>query len=150
ERAAAMSGRVRAKREVMSLRRVSQRIQDQARLHTREPLNRIEFQDAIHVLAEVKNHSDVATLTGEAGACASRQYRRTKSPTDFHRGHHVVSISWNNEPDRNLPIVRAVGGIERAAAPIEPDLTPYLARQRAREVGRLGKRIDRLGVRTER
>ena len=35
---------------------------------------------------------------------------------------HVVGVARNDEADRHLAVVRAVGRVERAAAAIEPDL----------------------------
>src|SRR5262245_19507502 len=62
---------------------------------------------------------------------------------------HIVGISRDDEPDRNLAVVRPIGCVQRAAARVKADLAANLALQRPFEVDSLGECIDRLGVRTE-
>ena len=121
ERAAAVRRRIRPEREVMALRRDPQRVEDDARLNAREPLpgsiSRIRFM----YFVKSKHDRDVAALAGEARAGAARQHRRAELPAGGHRRDHVVGVARNDEADRNLAVVRAVGGVQRAAAAVEAD-----------------------------
>ncbi len=104
---------------------VAQRIEDDARLDAREPPGGIDLEDPVHVLREVEHDRDVAALAGEAGAGAARQHRRAEAAARGHRRDHIVCIAGNDEPDGNLPVVRAVGGVERAAPAIEAHLAAH-------------------------
>ncbi len=58
----------------------------------------------------------------------------------------IVGIARDDEADRNLPVVRAVGGVERAAAAVEAHLAAHRPLQLAFEAGGLCERIDRFRV----
>ena len=150
ERAAAVRRRIGSERQLMRFGGVAQRIEHHAGLHAREPADRIDLEDPVHVLREVEHHRDVAALAGEAGAGAPRQDRRVELPARRHRRDHIVGIARNDETDGNLTVVRAVGGVQRAAAAIEAHLAADHPLQLPFEVGGLGKRIDRFRVRAER
>ena len=130
----------------MDFRRVSQRVQDDARLDACDALDRIDLEDPVHVLGEVEDDGDVAALAGEAGPRAPGQHRRSMSATDRHGGDHIVRVSWDDEPDRNLTIVGPVGRVECAASRIEPHLASNLALQRTFEIGGRREVIDRFAV----
>ena len=53
------------------------------------------------------------------------------------------AIARNDEADRNLTVVRAVGGIKRAAAAVEAHLAADLPFQLTLEFGGLVERVDR-------
>ncbi len=57
------------------------------------------------------------------------------SPADSDRLDHVVDVPRDHDADRHLAVVRAVGGVEGAAAGVESDLAadhlPQLGRDRA-------------------
>ncbi len=42
--------------------------------------------------------------------------------TSGDRGDHVVFVHRNQDTNRDLTIIRPVGRLERATAPVEPDL----------------------------
>src|SRR6185312_6036200 len=87
--AAAVSGRIRSEREVVRFGRVAQRIENYTRLNPCETLNRIDFQDPVHVLGKVEDDGDVAALPGQAGAGASRQDWCAVLPANGHRRDYV-------------------------------------------------------------
>jgi len=115
-----------------------------------DPSIGIELQDAVHVFGEVEDDGDVAALAGQAGAGSARQHRCAITPADSDRRDDVIGISRNDEPDRNLPIVRTVSRVQRSTPPIEADFTANFPLQCAFELDGLRKGVDRLGVRTER
>jgi hypothetical protein len=133
----------------MHFRPVAQRIQDRARLDPRNMRYRIDFQNPVHVLREIQNNRHVAALTREAGAGSPRQYRRSISAALRYGCDHIIVISRNDEPDRNLSIVRSIGRVQRATASVEADLAANLALQCPFEVESLREPIDRFGVRAE-
>ena len=137
-------------RQLVRFGGVAQRIEHDAGLHARESADRIDLEDPVHVLREVEHDRHVAALSGEAGARAARQDGRVVLPARGHRRDHIVGIAGNDEADRNLAVVRAVGRVERAAAAIEPHLAADHPLQLALELGGLSKRIDRFCVRAER
>jgi hypothetical protein len=61
----------------------------------------------------------IAALSGQAGSGSSRQDRSAIVPARGHRRDRVFSITRDNQADRNLTIIRAVRGIQGAAAAIE-------------------------------
>ena len=58
-------------------------------------------------------------------------------PARRHGRDHVVGVARHDEADRHLAVVRAVGGVERAAAAVEADFAANLALQLPFEVGGL-------------
>ncbi len=150
ERAAAVRGWIGAERQLMLLRAVAQRIQNDAGLDARESSCRVDLQNLVHVLREIQNHGDVAGLPGEARAGAARQDRRAEFPARGHRRDHIVVIARNHEADRNLPVIRAVRGIQRAAAAVEAHFALHHAFQFVLEFAGLRERIHGLRMRTER
>ena len=150
ERAAAVRGGIGAERQLMFLRAVAQRIQNDAGLDAREFSGRVDLQNLVHVLREVQNHGDVAGLPGEARAGAARQDRRAEFPARGHRRDHIVVIARNHEANRNLAVIRAVGGIQRAASAVEAHLALHHAFQFVLEFAGLRERIHGLPMRTER
>ena len=71
-------------------------------------------------------------------------------PARGHRGDHIVVIARNDQADGNLPVIRAVGCIQRAAAAIEAHFAFHDALQFVLKFGCLGKRVNGLAMRTER
>ena len=148
--AAAMRGRIWSKHQVVLLDLLLQRIQDDARLYARKLLPGIHFQDLIHVLGKVEHHSDIAALARQAGARAAREYGCAERPAHGDGGDHIIGIKRYHQSDGELPIVRPIGGVKRAAAAIKADLAAYFLLQFSFQLRRLRKRINRLGVRAGR
>jgi hypothetical protein len=103
--AAAVGGRIGSEREVVHFGRVAQRIENQTRLNPGETLNRIDFQNPVHVLGEVENDGDVAALPRQARAGASRQNRRAVLPAHGHRRDNVVGVLGDNKTDWDLSVI---------------------------------------------
>ncbi len=121
QRVVRMRRRVRRERQVVALRGVAQVVEHDARLDARRPRDGIERDDAVQVFREVDDDRDVAALPGEARAAAAREHRRTSLAAGGQRLRHVVDRARNDDTDRHLAIVGAVGRVERAAAVVEAD-----------------------------
>src|SRR5205807_5235452 len=92
------------------------------RLDPREPALGVDLDDLVQVLGEVDDDGDVAALAGKTGAAAVRKNRRAVLAADAHRLDDVVGRARDDDADRQLPVVRAAGRIERAVARPETDL----------------------------
>jgi len=92
---------------------------DDARLDPRDPALWIKFKNLRHVLREIENNRNVAALAGERGASTAAQDRRAMLSADSNRSDHVLGIARDYNSDRNLAVIRAVGGVERAASVVE-------------------------------
>ena len=113
-----------------------------ARLDPGQPPLGVDLEDAVEVLREVDHDGDVAALAGEAGAAAAR---RSGAPC---RGRlppsrHVLHASRDDDADRDLAVVRGVGGVERAAAVVEADLAVDRGRKLAAAPRARSRRADR-------
>src|SRR4051794_21321052 len=71
------------------------------------------------MLGLVDDHRNVAALAGDAGARPARENRRAVLMTDLDGADAVIGRARNDDADRNLAIVRRVGGVERAIAGAE-------------------------------
>jgi hypothetical protein len=142
--------RIGTERKVVRFCRVAQRIKDHTGLNPGDTLNRIDFQDPIHVLGEVEHNRDVATLPGQAGAGASRQNWRAVPPANRNRRDDVLVVPRYDKPDWDLTVVRTIRRVQRSTATVESDLSSHLPPQLAFEFCGLWKGVDRFGVRTER
>src|SRR5436190_1160587 len=76
----------------------------------------------MHVLREVEHHRDVAALPGQRRPATAGQDRRAVLAGHGHRGYDVVGVARHDHADRHLPVVRGVGGIQRARPVVEPHL----------------------------
>jgi hypothetical protein len=65
----------------------------------------IEIQEAVEVLGEVENHSDVAALPGETGSPTTREDRRFELPTYGHGGDDIIHVARDDDADGNLSVV---------------------------------------------
>src|SRR5262245_9395421 len=128
---------------------IAEGIEHHSGLHAREPLDRINLEDLVHVLREIQDDRDVAALAGKARPCAAGQHRGAEFPADGNCRHDVIAVTRNDEADRDLSIVRAVGGIERTAGAVEAHLAAYLPLQLTLEFGGFLERVDGFRVRAE-
>ena len=88
---------------------------------------RIDLEDPVHVLREVEDDRDVAALAGEARAGAAREHRRAELPARRDSGGDVVGVARNDEADRDLAVVGAVGGVQ-ARLPASNRTSPLIVR----------------------
>jgi len=74
-------------------------------------------------LEKIEEDCHVAALTREAGPAAAREDRRTKFSTERQSFLDVLGVARNDDTNRRLPIIGAVGCVEGSAAAIKADLT---------------------------
>src|SRR5579885_3603223 len=97
----------------------AKRIQDDSRLHAGVLFKWIELEDLIQVFREVDDYSGVAALARQAGAPAAPEYRRSELAACGKRLDNILIRFRYDNADRDLAIVRTVGGIQRAVAVAE-------------------------------
>ena len=107
---------------MMFFRRIAEMIKNHSGLHSGGTLPGIDFHDLIHVAGEIEYQGDVAALAGERGSRAAAEQRSAVRARERDGGDDVIGVTGKNHADGHLAIVRAVGGIESAAAGIEADV----------------------------
>ena len=113
DRAAVLGGRIGREEQALGRdRRVELRLHH-ARLDHREAALGVDTANRIHVLGEVEHDRRVAGLPGERRTAAARENRETVLARQRERAHHVAFVARNHDAQRNLPINRGVGGVER-------------------------------------
>ena len=126
-----MCRRVGTENETVLFRFLLQFVQHQTRLNAREFVFRIDREDAIHVFREIDDDCDIAALTGQTRPPAAACDRCAKFSAKIDSDDDISAVARNDNADRNLAIVGAVGGIKRARAVIET----HFAADRARKFG---------------
>ena len=84
--------------------------------------------------------ADVAALPGEAGAAAARQRSARRSVGRQRRPRHVIRSRGITTPIGDLPVVRRVSRVERAAPGVEAHLAAHALPQLGSEAGRIRRR----------
>src|SRR5579864_6211532 len=118
-----MRGRIRAKGEIEFIGAITKLIQDAAGLYPGIFLSGIDLHNLVEVLGEIDDHGDVAGLSAEAGAAATRQQRRVVLACQSDGLNYVFNGLGNDDADRDLAIVRAIDGVESACAIVKADFT---------------------------
>jgi hypothetical protein len=113
----------------MPLGGVAKIVENNAGLNPGNTPRRIDFQDLVHVLRKIQDHSDVAALAGERGTAAAAQNGSAKFTRQRNCGDDIIYVAWEDNTDRDLAIVGTVGGVQSAAAGIEADFTAKVAAQ---------------------
>ncbi len=131
ESAVVVGGRIGTEGQTVRLGRVAQDVEHETGLDARAPCLRVQLHDAIQILREIQHHRHVAALAGEAGAASPRQHGRAVAPADRERLDDVLDGARDHDADRQMPVVRGVGGVEGAAAGVEA----HLARDGAAQIG---------------
>jgi hypothetical protein len=108
---------------------VAELIQNDSGLDARDAAFGIDLENLSHVLREVKNNGNVAALSGEGGPTAATEKRSAELAADGDGGEDVVGITRKNHADRNLAVVRTIGGVEGAAAIVELHVAADLSSQ---------------------
>ena len=85
----------------------------------------VDGDDAVAVLAEVKDDGLVGALAGQAGAATAVHDRQVVLPTDRDRLDRGIDAARDHDADRHLPEVRRVGGVRRSRSVVEPHLTVH-------------------------
>src|SRR5207244_5714017 len=117
ERAVVVRRRIRPEREpVALLRLIAEMVEDHSGLDARELPLRVDLEHPGQVLREVEYHRHVDALAGEARAAAARDDRRAELVAERNRRDDVVDRAWQDDSDRQLPVVRPGRRPERAVA----------------------------------
>src|SRR5579872_5452993 len=98
---------------------IAQIVEDHTRLYSCNPMRRIDFHDVGHVLTKIEHHGNVTTLSGERSSSAAAENGCAEFTGERDGRDDVINIARNNDSDRNLTIVGAIGGVKRAAAVIK-------------------------------
>jgi hypothetical protein len=122
------------------LRRASQVVEDDARLHPGGPGERVDLQDPRHVPPGVEHDGDVARLAGQARPRPAGQDRRVVLGAHPQGRHHVLVVEREDDPQWHLPVVGRVGGVDGPGRAIEADLAANRQPERRLQVSasRLG------------
>ena len=113
----------------MQFRRCPQVVEDQARLHSGDSSRGIQFHDAVEVARYVDHHGRVRRLTGEARAAAAERHRGIVLAADAENLDQVVGVERPDDADRQLAVVRGVGGVQGAVAGAELHLAAHAGAQ---------------------
>ena len=130
----------------MLLGGITQMVEHATGLDAGEPVDRVDGNDAVQIFRIIDQHRDVAALPGEAGTAAARDDRRAEAAAELEGRDDVVNAARHHNADRHLPVVRGVGGIERAAAVIEAHLAFQFLRQSVAERAERPEVGHRLGM----
>jgi hypothetical protein len=87
-------------------------IKDNAGLDARDAADGVHLKNGRHVFRKVENDGGVATLAGEGRASAAREQGSAVVAAESHCGKNVFFVAWNDDADRDLAIIGAVGGVE--------------------------------------
>ena len=101
---------------------LAQPVEHDAGLDTRCLALRIESDQFVQIFREIEHHRDIAALSRETGTASARKQRSAIAAALFDRRKNVLDRLGHDDANRHLPIVGAVGRVERAAAGIETDL----------------------------
>ena len=127
QRASIMGRGVGSECQVMLFSSVTQAIEDNPRLNSCDPPRRIDLDDLGHVFREIEHHGDVAALSSQRSSTAPAKDGRTVFTSQRDGCNDIVRIARENDSDGNLAIVGSVGGIERACAVVETNVTTDVA-----------------------
>ena len=100
---------------------VAQSVEDAAGLDPREPVFRIDLEDAVEIARKIDAERGVAALAGEAGPAAASDDRRIMLSSDPYRLNHLVTAARIDQTDRHLAVVGRIGRIERLGLRAEVD-----------------------------
>src|SRR5262249_49105667 len=113
----------------MSFSGGAQMVENDAWLDAGDALLGVNLQNLRHVLGEVEHDGDIAALARERGASAAAKHRGAVLAAGGDGSNDVVVVSRNYDANWDLAIIRAVGGVECAAAVIKPDFTADVSTQ---------------------
>ena len=99
-----------------------------SRLNARNAALGIKIENLRHVLGKIEHDGNIAALSGKGRPSAAAKNRYAVFAAGGDSGDYIVIVAWDNNANRNLTIVRAVGRIECAATVVEShfagDVTP--------------------------
>src|SRR5207244_7458564 len=74
---------------------------------------------SVHVFEKIENDRKIATLARETCSTAARRDRGAEFTADRECFVNVLFVARNDDANRSLSIIRAVGGVKRAVAIVE-------------------------------
>ncbi len=119
EGAAAVRGGVGAEREAVRFRGGLQCVEHDARFHCGQFARGVDLEDPVEVPGEVQDQPGAAGVARDAGSRAPPGDRHAVFAGHGERGGHVVGVPRMHHAQRDLPVVRGVGGVQRAGAGVE-------------------------------
>jgi hypothetical protein len=124
-----MGCRIRTEREVVPFSSVAQVIENNTWLNPSNSLYGIDLQNPVQVLRHVQHKRNVAALSGERCPSAAGKNGRAKLSSQSDRSNYILAIAGKNNSNRNLPVIGAVGRIERTAAIVETNFSSQVPSQ---------------------
>src|SRR6185312_9026366 len=125
--ATAVRGRIRSKDELVRTQLILQSVKNDARLDAGKALFRIDFEHLIHVLRKIQHDGNVTALAGQTRTTSTREHGSAELAAGGYGCNYVIGVARNYQPNRNLPVIRAIGGIECPAATIKPHFSADVA-----------------------
>src|SRR5690625_27384 len=141
EGAVVVRRRIRPEGQVVLLGGAAEVIEDEAGLDAGGTGVGVEGDEVAEILRHIEDDGDVAALPGEARSAAASEYWGAVVAADPDRGDEVIGVVGDDDADRDLAVVRAIGRVEGSRARVEADLAPDLAL----EGGGEGFGVDCLG-----
>src|SRR5271156_4830759 len=129
QRAAVVSCRVGSECQVMFLGGITQTIENDSGLNSRNPPRRIDLDDLGHVFREVEHNGNIAALSSERSPTAATEDGSAEFTSQRGSCYDVVGVAGKNYSDGNLAIVGSVGGIKGAGAVVEANVTADMTAQ---------------------
>ncbi len=133
ERAPAVGGRVRAEAQAVRGGRGLQRVEHHSRLHPGQPGRRVDFEHRVEVAGEVEDHTGADGVTRYRRTGASDGERYTLLAAEGDDGGHIIDASGQHHRLRWHPVVRRIGGVQRAGPGVGSRLTTHRGPQRTAE-----------------
>jgi hypothetical protein len=108
---------------VVTLGSVAELVEDDARFDTSQLRLGINRCQASHVLRKVEDHGHVGALASQACAGAAREHGGSGGAAGGQRGFDVGGVAGKDYTHGELAVAGGVGGVERARAEVEADLS---------------------------
>ena len=130
EGAPGVGGGVGPEGQPVPLGRPAQVVQHDSRFGPGQPPVGIDFEDAGHVARHVDDDCLVARLPGQARTGAASQERRPGLGGQPGHGLDVGVVDGEDDPERDIAVVRRVGGVSGPGRVVEADFAPERAGKR--------------------
>src|SRR5205807_7587438 len=103
-------------------RRIAQVVENTAGLDLGEPVGGVEPYDPVQVFRAIDQDCDIAALPRKTRAASSHHDRGAMPSAQIDSRGNVFNAPRYHDADRNLPVVRCIGGIKGTAAIVETHL----------------------------
>ncbi len=127
DRASIFGRRIGREEQALSRERGVEMTLHHARLNDSQPPRGIDTLNRVHVFGEVEHQGGVAGLTGKARASAAREHRHRVLARQRQRIEDVALVARDDDPERDAPIVRRVGRVDRLRGGVEAHLALHPA-----------------------